>query len=138
MQKSGEKGKIVKMRKRPSDVNFGRFAFRLLVGGLFGWHNFYVGRRIRGWLMLSFMIVFIVQGFVFPLGDINNSFEGMHPWREAVMVGMLMPFPLDFFGIAALVMWFGDIFAVLVGWYKYPVRLGEASNSRQGEGSGYA
>ena len=128
--KSGERGKIVKVRRRPSDIKLGQIAWRLGFFGIFGWHNFYTGRRIRGWIMLGCMLVFMLQlWFIFPMGDINNGFEGMHPWREAVMVGQGMPFPLDMFGMISFFLWISDVFGVVFRWYKYPVRLGEVSDA---------
>ena len=124
MMKSGERGKIVMMRRRPSDLQLGQISWRLILG-IFGLHNFYTGRRIRGWIMLGCMIGFFVQSLVFPLGDMANNLEGMHRWREACMDSGI-PFPLDFLGIISFALWVSDIFAIMFGWYKYPVRLGEA------------
>jgi len=127
MMRAGDRGKIVMMRRRPSDVKLSELAWRLSLG-MFGVHSFYVGRRIRGWITLGCMLVFILSVFIFPLGDISNELSGMHPWRRSVMIGWSMPFPFDFFGIAAIILWISDIFGILFGWYKYPVRLGEVGD----------
>ena len=135
MIKAGERGKIVMMRRRPSDVKLSSMTWRLAVGGLFGLHNFYVGRRIRGWIVLGCMIAFIIQGLVFSPGDFTNNLEGIHPWRAATNT-QGMPFPLDFFGLVAFALWISDIVGVVLGWYKYPVRLGEAKSGDTGQVTG--
>jgi len=133
MIKERDTGKIVKVRRRPTDVNM-RTLGLLLVFGFFGVHNIYTGRRIRAWIVFGCVAIFIVQVFVFPVGDIVRTegggidFVGMHPWREAAMVDWGFPFPLDFFGVVAMVLWLSDIFGIILGWYKYPVRLGEVSD----------
>jgi TM2 domain-containing membrane protein YozV len=121
-EKSG--GKIVMTRRRPDDVRLSRLAFSL-VFGICGAHAFYVGRRMRGFVILGLFTAFIVFSLIFPIGDINNHLAGMHPWRAAFNSWGGMPFPTDFLGAAALFMWFFDIFAIIIGRFKYPVRLGE-------------
>ena len=130
MMRAGERGKIVMMRRRPNDLNLLHISWRLLFG-FFGVHNFYTGRKIRGWIMLGLGLGFILQLIIFPVGNIGSEaiLEGMHPWRETVMVEWNMPFPLDFLGAAALVLWISDMLGVFCGWYKYPVRLGEVKDA---------
>jgi len=127
MMKTGDRGKIVKMRRRPSDVSLAKLSLRLCVG-FFGVHNFYTGRKIRAWIALGCAIGFVLQAIFFPFGDINNNLEGMHSWRYACSEWG-MPFPLDFLGVVPLVMWISDIIGIIFGWYKYPVRLGEVSDA---------
>ena len=113
--KTGEK--IFMMRRRPDDVSFTRMII-MLIGGLFGAHCFYVGRRIRGWFfvictIIGLMSVFIVGPFV----------------PDSVMkifTDVSMPFPTDFFFAASFVCWAYDFVAVVFGFFKYPVRLGES------------
>jgi len=131
--KNREVGKVVKMRRRPTDVNMKHVAFLLFIG-VFGAHNFYTGRRIRGWIMFGCITLFIVQALIFPFGrpiELEEgviSYVGMHPWREA-SIEWGAPFPLDFFGLVAMLLWFSDILGIIIGWYKYPVRLGEVNDA---------
>ena len=113
MMKAGEGGKIVKMRRRPADVSMLSMAWRLIFG-IFGWHNFYVGRKVRGWIMLGFMIVFIIAGTVIIQLDAVDEL-----WAQPVALISTVP----------LVMWIADAFAIVFGWYKYPVRLGEVKDA---------
>lgn len=127
-----EAGKIVKMRRCPNDVKLSQMGWRLVLG-IFGVHNFYTGRKIRGWIMLGCMLIFVLQAIVFPFGKVIQNdggleYVGMHPWRLAC-IDWGAPFPLDFFGAIALILWLSDIFGVILGWYKYPVRLGEVNDA---------
>jgi len=125
MMKTGERGKIVKMRRRPSDVKLSSLCL-MLIFGMFGAHHFYTGRKVWGWVFFGCMIGFIVLSIAFPLGDLNNDLEGMHPiWEASNEWGM--PAPHAFLGVFCFVMWVYDIFGIVFGWYKYPVRLGEAT-----------
>ena len=111
MMKTGESGKIVRMRHRPTDVKIWSMVWRL-VFGLFGVHNFYTGRKIRGWISLGFMMVFIAAAIILlSIGVETLDDEWVQP------VAML--------STPATVIWIADAFAVVFGWYKYPVRLGE-------------
>ena len=121
-QKSGEK--IVRTRYRPRDVTFTSMLLCLLVG-FFGVHAFYSGRKIRGWIILSSFILFIIFGLIFFIGTPGQNFTNMHPWRRQFdMRGQ--PFPTDFIVLIAIGTWVVDFFGVVFGLYKYPVRLADA------------
>jgi len=142
MMRDGDGGKIVMIKRRPDDVSFGKLSAWLLLG-IFGAHCFYVGRRLRGWIMFGLMMAFIICVFIFPTGIWREAtpeyedddgvvtpataahFEGRHSWRSACDE-LSWPFPTDFFGAAALIMWAMDSFAIVLGFWKYPVRLGDA------------
>jgi len=110
MMKSGERGKIVMVRRRPSDVKMWRIAL-CLVFGLFGAHNFFTGRKIRGCISLVSMFIFIVSGLVIYQIDALEEY-----WVQLVSL----------ISTPALVIWVMDAFGIVFGWYKYPVRLGDA------------
>lgn len=126
MMREGHGGKIVMLKRRPDDVRFSTMASWLLLG-LFGAHCFYVGRKTRGWIMFWLIIIYIASVMIFPYGTwdaATSSFVGIHPWREAcIREGFTLP--TDFLGVAAVIMWAMDSFAVVFGYFKYPVRLGE-------------
>jgi len=116
-EKSGKK--IFMVRHRPNDVSFVRMCM-LLIPGLWGAHCFYVGRKVRGFIMLAFMLVSILS-FITPLRE---------PFMEMVgdlnLVGEVpVPFPTDLFFLAAFFMWAYDVVAVVFGFFKYPARLGD-------------
>jgi len=121
MMKSGERGKIVMMRRRPSDLILSSLCLRLVLG-IFGWHNFYTGRKIRGWIMLGCMLAFILW-FI-----LQNNIPAM---AEHPLWGMDSgeASPLIFLSTISLVLWISDIFGIMFGWYKYPVRLGEVNDA---------
>jgi len=123
-QKSG--GKIFMTRNRPDDISFTKMALLLLVG-LFGAHNFYVGRKMRGFLMLAFLAIGMIFVFIFPISaQAADGTMGMHPTRKSFEQAMGgMPFPTDFLIAAAVIMWAFDAIAIIFGFYKYPIRLGE-------------
>jgi len=138
MIREGERGKIVMIKSRPEDVSFSKMVSWLVLG-LFGAHCFYVGRTTRGFIMLGLIAVCIIFIFILPVGhwdatmpDVNGNpiggIVGMHPWRQTLSQ-QGWPFPTDFLGLAAFAMWSVDTFAVVFGWFKYPVRLGEKKYS---------
>ena len=90
--------------------------------GIFGVHNFYMGRRIRGWIMLGCMLAFLVWFFVQ-----DTFFDATHPWMGMNVGDSISPFVL--LSTVSLVLWVSDIFGIVFGWYKYPVRLGEVSDA---------
>ena len=113
--KTGEK--IFMTRRRPNDVSFTRMAI-LLIFGLFGAHCFYAGRRIRGYFLMSCMIVglvgFTLSEFILPHSVIN------------IFTDANLPFPTDVLLGVAFVCWAYDVFAVVFGFFKYPIRLGDS------------
>ncbi|MCL2755769.1 MAG: TM2 domain-containing protein [Firmicutes bacterium] len=114
-------GKVIMSKRRPDDLQFGRFVIILIFFGMFGAHNFYVGRKIRGWIMLCSMLLLIASFFIFNVGTAAENFQDMHPWRRTFR-GVWFPF--DAPGIIAIIVWFFDWFAVVVfHQFKYPVRL---------------
>jgi len=124
--KTGEM--IFMSRRRPRDVKFTDMAIRLL-GGLFGWHCFYSGRKVRGRLMLIMSIIGLLGVIIF-MPD--------HPWRVAVQSIYLMQnielrFPTDFLLMVTFIMWVWDICGVVFGYYKYPIRLGDAETTYKGK-----
>ena len=123
MQKEKTGGKIFKTRHRPDDVSFTRMIILCIFGGLFGAHSFYVGRKIRGLISIGCIIAGIIVMIIFPIS--TDSTKG-HPWREDIQ-----PFPFDAFIVFAFVLWAVDILAIVIGRYKYPIRLGEVTDDKK-------
>ena len=129
MMKERDKGKIVMINRRPDDIKLSGFTMSLITG-IFGTHCFYVGRRTRGFIMLGVMFLYVASVIIFPMGIWEGgTFVGMHPWREAAL--QFGVFPADFLGLAVFMMWMLDVVRVLVGWFKYPVRLGDHPNKKK-------
>ncbi len=104
----GEKEKVVYLSEFPSDLK--RWKVLLLCGflGMFGAHNFYVGRYWKGGLMLlGGLIAFVLSGF--SLGwyteTVNQLVEGF----------LFIPMGLTF------LFWLYDFLLIAIKKYKVPV-----------------
>jgi len=127
MMKNKEKGKIIMTRRRPDDIDMLKFSLSVCAGFV-GAHNFFVGRKIRGWIMMGCMIAYIVFFAIFPPPSAFYPGSAGSPMREA-MGGF---FPTDFLGVFAMIVWFYDIFAiVLLRTFKYPARLAEFKDGQK-------
>jgi len=116
-----DRGLVLYTRTIPRDLNFTKFLLCLVFLGLFGGHYFYIGRKIRGFLMLGSIILLFVSVIVFPFGNFEDI--EMHSFRAAASWDGAF-FPLDVPGIIAIVVWFVDWFAIVVfNRFKYPVRI---------------
>ncbi|MCL2570317.1 MAG: TM2 domain-containing protein [Firmicutes bacterium] len=121
--KGQAEGRVLKTRVRPDDVNFTRMIMFVVFLGLFGAHCFYVGRRIRGWIVLGGFIIFMLSAIIFPFGTPDAGFSDMHPLRQQ-FDNMRIWFPLDIPGLLAVFIWVYDWVAVVITQrFKYPVRL---------------
>ena len=116
-------GKVIFSKRRPEDLNYSRFLLLMIFFGMFGAHNFYCGRKRRGWVMLSFMLITIFGMIIFPVGTQVEGFMDMSSFRN-IFVESGWWFPLDTPGFIAVFMWIIDWFnIVLFQRYKYPVRI---------------
>lgn len=130
MIKNKEKGKIVMTKRRPDDLDMVRFSLWLCVGFV-GAHNFYVGRKVRGWIMASFLIAYVVCFAVFPPAGTFYPGSPASSVRAAFGNTLGGVFPTDFFGVIPVLVWFYDIFAIILfRTYKYPVRLADNDEKR--------
>lgn len=119
--KKQEKGTVLWTRTVPRDLNFTKFILLLVFTGPFGGHNFYVGRKLRGWIMFASMALLVFSLLFFNYADIDRGIP-MHPWRASLSWGNLFPFDVP--GLVAIVIWFFDWFAaVIFNTFKYPVRI---------------
>ena len=132
IMRGNKRGVVLKTKMRPDDLDFIKFTIFLLLGGFVGVHNFYVGRRIRGFIMAAmfcigaavFFVMYIQAGF-------NPDYLATHPWRVP-FYHMMIPFPTDVLAVAAVFMWFMDIAgALLFRNYKYPVHLPTIAESSE-------
>ncbi|MCL2586623.1 MAG: TM2 domain-containing protein [Firmicutes bacterium] len=116
-----EKGKVLWTKTIPVDLNFRKFMLLLIFLGVFGAHNFYVGRKVRGWIILCSTLLLIFSSLFFYHPNFDLGTPG-HPWREAFPGSVIFPFDMP--GIIAIVVWFVDWFAAVVfSSFKYPIRI---------------
>ena len=116
-------GKVVMTKTRPDDIDFVKLILITMFFGMFGGHCFYVGRRIRGMIMLGSMLLFILSAIIFPMGTPANMMQDMSPTRR-IFVDAGFWFPMDVPGLLVLALWFADWFAIVVfNSFRYPVRL---------------
>jgi hypothetical protein len=119
--KKGTGEKIFMTTHRPADVSFiSMFVYSL--GGIFGAHCFFVGRRTRGYTILLLTILGILSYFVFPQGSPLREYFAQWTFSG----GYTMPVPTDFCLAVSFLMWAFDYFAIVIGIFKYPIRLGDA------------
>jgi ribosomal protein L24E len=117
--RTGEK--IVKLRRRPRDISFTALALRLWLGGWFGLHNYFLGRKWRGLIQTIFISVFIATEVFLQTFGISAIVHDVFRMNG-------LPVPTSLMGAIAILIWFYDIIAIVVGGYRYPVRLGENKN----------
>ena len=106
-------------KTRPDDINFLKFVLLLVFLGPFGGHCFYVGRKVRGFLMLGSMLLLLASITIFtPSSALTGE---MHPWRAAFDGWW---FPLDAPALITIIVWVCDWFGIIVfGNFRYPIRI---------------
>lgn len=105
-------GEIVDVAFYPNDVKKVRFFLLAILLGLFGAHNFYVGKYVKGWLSLILGAIFTICVFVVAstveLGTgIANLFFN---------IGL-------FAGVYPIITWLFDLVAILFKGFRFPVKL---------------
>jgi hypothetical protein len=117
---------------RPADLPFWKIALASLFG-FTGAHCFLTKRWIRGAYILVCIVAMFTLFFVFPF-RIDDEAEAVvaHPVRFAFdNVGLAMP--QDVFGVSALCLWVWDFFAIMFGWFKYPVFVNTENEGNGGK-----
>jgi len=126
IKKGKRQGKIVYTRRRPDDVSLPKLLLLTIFLGVFGAHCFYVGRRLRGWLMLGSFLLLIAAFIIFPTGTGDVP---MHAWREPFQAARYFRwFPLDAPGFIVVMIWLVDWVAILIDRFKFPVRLADSKH----------
>ena len=111
--KKGDKKEVYSSTYLPRDVNNTRLLVAVLLGGLFGVHQFYVGKNKMGFFYLfSFLLGFIS----FVLSDM--IFKDVVFLKYIMNVGLML---------AALIifLWISDIFKILFKSFSIPVVLAD-------------
>jgi hypothetical protein len=117
-EKIKEKQPIIWSKIRPVNIPFWKMAIGCVFGFL-GLHCFISKRKIRGVIILSLTLGFIIGGFIFHPAIESLGLEA-HPWYSAAEKQGLI-FPTTAMGLVSIVLWVWDWIAVVFGWYKYPV-----------------
>jgi TM2 domain-containing membrane protein YozV len=94
-----------------------------LMVGFFGTHRFYVGRRISAWVMLICGTVGLVCAPFVPRAW-RDYFDGIYLFGENSLF-----FPTDIMFLVAFCMWAYDAAGVVLGYFAYPIRLGETTTT---------
>ena len=102
------KDDVMMTSKLPEDINKKKLLLLAIFFGLFGVHNLFVGRKVRGYFqivsLLLLALCYILQiAFLGTVGD----------------VAWIIPFQISQ-GIS-IIMWFGDIFMIAINKFKVPV-----------------
>lgn len=100
---------IIMTNKLPQDVSFIKLLLMCIFLGVFGGHNFYVGRYLKGSILLGDFLV-LTMFVIF-----NNSLV-------AIDGGGLLGFFSTVCGIVML-MWFWDLLMIITKRYKVPVAI---------------
>ncbi|MCL2228728.1 MAG: hypothetical protein FWC00_02755 [Firmicutes bacterium] len=112
---SGSNEKVLTSRRRPEDVSFTGMAMRGIIG-FTGLHCFFVGRKIRGWIIASFAIIGLV-GALAPMSW-RQPFNSVYLFEDLPVF-----FPTDYFLLVGAMMWWIDLFSIVFGFFKYPIRM---------------
>ena len=100
---------IVKTKTIPSDVSYIKLLLLSIFCGMFGAHCFYVGRYLRGSIILTdFIALIMLVIFNSQLASINNG----------ALLGVLSTIT----GIIML-MWIWDIIMIIIKKFKIPVAI---------------
>lgn len=105
--KAGKKNYVFKSKQWPNDIKKWKLFFICLGGGLVGAHNIYIGRYIKGFFSLFFILltsilVLVLDGVV--LANVYNSYL-------FIPAGVVLYF------------WFYDLLMIGLAKYKIPVAL---------------
>ncbi len=105
----GDRDYIINTTVLPSDVSFIKLLLFCIFLGPLGAHNFYVGRYLKGSVLLTdFTILFFMVIFNSQLIEVGGE----------ALVGTIS----TILGLIML-MWFWDLFMIIVKKYKFPVAI---------------
>lgn len=100
---------IINTKKLPSDVSFVKLLLLAIFTGAFGGHCFYVGRYLRGSILLSDMVA-VILCVVF-----NEYLAGVDGGALIASISTVLGL-IEF-------LWFWDIFAIITKRFKVPVAI---------------
>lgn len=104
---------VVFSKTRPYDVNKTKMLLFTIFLGLFGVHNYHVGRIYRGIIFnIGISLLLVASLFI----ELN-----MRNWGSVVVENVCRG--VSVLGVIVFMCWILDIFAVWLGYFKYPVKL---------------
>ena len=104
----GDREFIVKTNILPSDIKYSKLLLLTIFTGVFGGHCFYVGRYLRGSiLLLNFLLVVMVAAFNAQLFAFSDTLVG----ALCTLAGFVM------------LLWLWDIIMVAIKKFKVPVAI---------------
>ena len=104
---------VVFSKTRPYDVNKTKMLLLTIFLGIFGVHNYYIGRIRRGILYNIGVALLIVASFFIEYN--------MRVWNNNLIDQICKI--CSVWGVVVVACWILDIFAVWLGYFKYPVKL---------------
>ena len=105
--KAGNKEAVIKTNQYPKDYNKWKMLLICFVGGLFGAHNIYVGRYLKGFFSLCALLVLCGLILAVPSSTLATLFTN---W-------MFIPYGI------IVIWWLSDMILIALGKYKIPVAL---------------
>ena len=107
--KQKEKHKVIYTSQLPLDIIKWKLILYCILGGMFGLHCFYVGRKLRGYYyLICFSIIMLIIIF-----QIDLIWAGYDAFMSVFAI----------FGGIMGIMWIYDIFLVSIGKFKVPVAI---------------
>ena len=101
------KDNVIKSRTMPKDINRWKLLLICLFGGLVGAHNIYIGRYIKGFFSMFFILLTAILVLLVPSAALANAFNAF----------LFIP------AAAVVYFWFYDMLMIGLGKYKIPVAL---------------
>ena len=112
--KNHKKNFVVYDKTLPKDVNKWKLFFMCLFLGMFGGHDFYVGKYLKGFFkLLSAIMLFVAAAL--PMSWWNDFYLASIMWI------LIIPSGFD------AIFWLLDTFRILSNHYKVPVAIEEAN-----------
>ena len=111
------KDDVLMTKKLPNDVSKKTILLLSIFLGIFGVHNFYVGRKAKGFYQIVSLVLmglgYLMEFVIF--GAINGKFS----WAFQILEGV------------AIIIWLGDIITIAFNRYKVPVYKTEFSKENK-------
>lgn len=105
----GDRSYIINSNKLPSDVSFVKLLLLSIFTGVFGGHCFYVGKYLRGSVLLTNMVAMVLTVI----------------FNEKIMLigdGSFLATISTIYGLIEI-LWFYDVFAIITKRFKVPVAI---------------
>lgn len=105
--KAGKKNEVIKTSELPKDLNKWKLFAIAMLGGVVGAHNIYIGRYIKGFFSLFFVVLTFVLVMVLNGDALSLAFNR----------GLFIP------GGLVVLFWWYDALMIGLGKYKVPIAL---------------